>query len=290
VSKKPVKIHIHPLLGIGIVLFFVVFSVFATVFVLSARASSLVTFTGCIRSGSGSVYDAQLGNTPLNPCKTGDSQFTGSNGTITSVTTSGGLTGGGSSGDLTLSILDGGVTNPKLADSSVDSLKLADGAVTQNKISNSSSEPSLVTSWENSNDVPLNALGPEAEYTVPTSITLTVPPGKAYNYVMSYSGWLRYNFSERNGNPTGFHAKWNAGILANGVQQTFLNQIVFTGVREDWAAVGGNDAWLTALNTSWNMRLTEGTYSISIKIGGYSDNTMTTAHFQQERLYITRID
>ena len=57
---------------------------------------------------------------------------------IKSVTGADGLTGGGNSGDLVLSIANAGVITAKLADGAVTSPKLADGAVVSSKIANGS--------------------------------------------------------------------------------------------------------------------------------------------------------
>ena len=57
---------------------------------------------------------------------------------IKSVSGANGLTGGGTSGDIVLSIADQGVTTAKLADGSVTTPKLADGAVVSSKIANGS--------------------------------------------------------------------------------------------------------------------------------------------------------
>lgn len=57
---------------------------------------------------------------------------------VRSVTGNDGLTGGGSSGDLFLGILNGGVTNAKLADGAVSTSKIANGAIVNSHLTNNS--------------------------------------------------------------------------------------------------------------------------------------------------------
>lgn len=71
-------------------------------------------YSGCLSTDSGLLYNLKLGSTPLNPCGSSDSPIVGG-GDILAVLTTGGLSGGGSSGELTISIADNGVTTSKLA-------------------------------------------------------------------------------------------------------------------------------------------------------------------------------
>jgi len=193
-------------------------------------------------------------------------------GDVTSVTAGTGLTGGGSSGDVTLS--------------------LADGSVTPDKISNDASEPSRAYTWTDMTDYVFDATGgaPDPRGVIPSTITVTVPAGKAYNYLVTYDSRMSYESTEKTGSNTSFYGQWAAELMANDTVASTSTYVVLTGLRYEWSAFGAtNYYWVAAAHAVWAVRLTEGTHTLKIRISGYSDGTMNLVHFSRHSMNVLRV-
>ncbi|HSW87864.1 MAG TPA: hypothetical protein VLG12_01755 [Candidatus Saccharimonadales bacterium] len=253
--------------------FALVIPLLIVIFIIGAKstvhADSPSQITGCLSSTGGVLYDFLAGSSPRHSCPSPDDQVSLGAGDITSVLTTGGLTGGGTSGDLTVSIADGGVT--------------------PDKISNNASESSRIQTWaDNSTDYTYDATGGTvSHHTITTDISVTVPTGKAYNYIVMYDGGILYNYSDRHNSSNVFYANWSADVVSD---STVVSESIpmLSTAQQNWSSIGGG-YWSDIYHASWPVRITAGTHTIGIELIGYSADTMSTVHFRDQHVQLLRV-
>ncbi len=244
-------------------------------------------FAACLDSSKKTLYEVTFTTAPTNPtCKSGDGPVFWSNTDLFGVTAGDGLQGGGNTGDVTLSLAPNGVTTAHLADGAVTSAKLANGSVTTDKIADDPNEPSRILSWQSTTDYPFTA-DPWADHSIDTGLTITVPQGKAYYYIVNLEGALHYSYPERI--DSALFGQWDASLLANGTPITPASHVVWTPLREAWLVPLDYAYWKKPFNTTWFIRLGEGAYNLTLQISGYSAGTMQIAHFGFFNLELLRV-
>jgi len=177
-----------------------------------------------------------------------------------------------------------------LTDGSATTSVIADGAVTPDKISNDASEPSRILTWvDDTTDYTFDATGEATNHTIPTGVTVNVPAGKAYNYIVIYDGGIMYSWGQRSSGATAFYGAWGASLLDNATDATIQTPLIQTGTRQNWDALAGTNLWRMIYHATWPVRLTAGSHTLGINLFGYSDNTMNVVHFNYNHLQILRV-
>jgi len=185
---------------------------------------------------------------------------------------------------LSLSVVGWGETN------SVTTDMVVDGSVTDAKIANNASETNRIQSWASGTVYNIDASsGISGSLTVDPSISVTVPSGKAYYYLLKYEGSFYYSYDQRRSGEDRFKADLQVTPLSGTTPIGDSTLTVKTGARVDWSALGLNSYWASPSQATWVVRLTEGTHNLKFKNDLNTDGTMDWGHIEHQRVQVMRI-
>jgi len=166
---------------------------------------------------------------------------------------------------------------------------LVDGVVTTNKIANNASEASRVENWLDNTTYTIDTpSGANGSLTIDPQITVVVPNGKAYYYFLKYEGQLAYIYSNRVGSLSKFRANLRITPLSGTTEIGNWYEAVATGFRADWSALGDNSYWASPYQSTWVVRLTEGTHNIKFRLDLITDGTMNSGDIFYHRVQVMR--
>lgn len=163
-------------------------------------------------------------------------------------------------------------------------------SITTDMIANNAAETSRVYDWsEDAAETISTPSGANGTITVDPSISVIVPSGKAYYYLLKYEGQLGLMYADRVGSQTSFRANLRVTPLSDTTPIGEWFEAAATGYRADWNALGANSYWATPYHSTWIVRLTEGTHDLKFKLDLVVDGTMNEGEVFYQRVQVMRM-